>query len=182
MSHQSLHPGREKRAEDGRARQPHPTRAASESVRVLNQALAIAHHTVLACKQRYHVALRWHSPPLAAAALEHANDAKLHANRISERIAQLGGAPSPQPETLPHTGRSHAGNVLLATIREHLTASRAASESYAELGHFFAPFDDDTRKLLDEIAANEHERGDDLERLRDGMSAAPAADRPAETT
>src|SRR4051812_13154375 len=100
------------RAEDGRARQSTPTHDASQPIRVLNQALAIAQHTVLACKQRYHVALRCHSPPLAAAALEHANDAKLHANRIGERIARLGGTPDAPPETLPNAGRRHAGSVL----------------------------------------------------------------------
>ncbi len=181
MSHHSLHPGRDQRAENGRSRQSQPTREA-EAVKFLNQALSIAQQTVLACKQRYHVALRYHSPPLAAAALEHANDAKLHANRIGERIAQLGGTPDPAPETLPQRGRGQSGDVLLATIREHLTASRAASDSYGDLAHFFAAFDDDTRKLLDDIAANEHERGDDLERLRDAMTAQPAADLAVKTT
>lgn len=189
MSHHLWHPRAERRV-DSPARKPHPTRPesapgdAATGLRALNQALTIAHITVLFCKHRYHIALRHHSPPLAAAALEHANDAKLHANRITERIVRLGGTPEPSPETLPHCSRSDrdTGNVLLTTISEHLIASRAASESYAELATFFSPVDPETRKLLEDIAAGEHERGDDLSRLHDEISTGSAPGPLAETT
>src|SRR5437868_369146 len=68
------------------------------TVKVLNQTLLIAHIAVLRCKRQYRLALRHHSPPLAADALEHANEAKLHADRITERILQQGGKPDKSPD------------------------------------------------------------------------------------
>jgi bacterioferritin len=135
--------------------------------RVLNQALRVAELAVLSCKREYHIALRHRCPPLAAAALEHANDSKLHADRIRQRIVELGGKPDAPPDG-PHRSRirSAQGDSVAATVTEHLIASRAAAESYSETAAFFAPFDDDTRKLMDDIATEERERGDDLARLQ----------------
>ena len=67
------------------------------AVKVLNQALRIAQFTVLRSKRQYRMALRHHAPALAAAALEHANDARLQSDRIAERIV---GARRP-PGSLP---------------------------------------------------------------------------------
>jgi len=158
---------------------PHPDEDAATTLKLLNQALRIAHLTVLRCKRQYRIALRHHSPPLAAAALEHANDAKLHADRIAERIDQLGGKPDPAPDALPHRSRidPQKSDPAIVVIGEHLTASRAAVESYTEIATFFAAFDPVTQKLMEEIGANEQERGDDLARLRGEMTGPSSEDR-----
>ena len=87
------------------------------TVNVLNQALTIAHITVLRCKRQYRIALRHHSPPLAAAALEHANGAKEHVGRVTERIVQLGGKPNARlngriDDGMPQLLRSGSGTVI----------------------------------------------------------------------
>jgi len=158
------------------------TRTGSDTataLKILNQALKIADLTVLLCKRRYHTALRYHSPPLAAIALEHANDAKLFVDRLSERIVQLGGKPEPPSDSLPRMSPlpSPHNDPILAIIAEHIVASHVAVESYEEFAAFFAPFDASTHKLLQEIAAGERERGDDLARLRDELSKQSNASR-----
>jgi bacterioferritin len=142
------------------------------TVKVLNQALLVAGITVLRCKRQYRLALHHHSPPLAADALEHANEAKLQANRITERILQLGGKPDKSPDSLPQRSRieQDQGDTVSAVIAEHLLASRTAVESYREFAAFFAPFDPMTHTLTEEIAASEQERANDLARLRDQLS------------
>jgi bacterioferritin len=105
--------------------------------------LLIAHITVLRCKRQYRLALRHHSPPLAADALEHANEAKLQGDRITERILQLGGKPDKSPDALPHHTRTEQEEKIrsCAVIAELRLAARAAVESYHEFAGFFAPFD-----------------------------------------
>lgn len=146
------------------------------TVNVLNQALLIAHITVLRCKRQYRLALRHHLPPLAADALEHANEAKLQADRITERIRQLGGKANKSPDTLPHRNRieQDQSDPVIAVIAEHLLTSRAAVESYREFAAFFAPFDSMTHKLIEEIAAGEQERINELARLDNQLSKQPA--------
>ena len=142
------------------------------TVNVLNQALTIAHITVLRCKRQYRIALRHHSPPLAAAALEHSNGAKEHVGRVTERIVQLGGKPNASPDALPHRSRidRYESDPVIAVISEHLLASRDAVESYREFTAFFASFDPATHQLIEEIAAGEQARGNDLAHLHDQLS------------
>ncbi|MDJ0346766.1 ferritin-like domain-containing protein [Streptomyces sp. H10-C2] len=46
-----------------------------------------------------------YSEPVAAEFLEHAQEEQIHADKLAQRIAQLGGEPDFDPETL--SGRSH---------------------------------------------------------------------------
>jgi bacterioferritin len=157
---------------------------AATAVSILNQALLVAQIAVLRCKRQYRLALRHHSPPLAADALEHANEAKLQADRITERIAQLGGKPDESPDALPHQTRidEHQGDALAVLIAEHLLASRAAVESYHEFAAFFAAFDPITQTLIEEVAAGEQERANDLVRLQDPSSNQAGVDHPVTDT
>ena len=138
--------------------------AAMTATEMLNRALAMARVMALRCEREYHTALRLHSPPLAGAALEHANDAGGHARRIRERMRELGGEINqPAEAALPsqRTARE-ADNPLAAVIADDLSAARAAVDGYREIAAFFATFDPPTRELLDQIIQGENERADDL--------------------
>ena len=67
---------------------------------ILNQALATEIVCVLRYKRHYFMATGLNKDAVAAEFLEHANDEQSHADRIAERITQLGGAPDFNPEGL----------------------------------------------------------------------------------
>jgi bacterioferritin len=105
-----------------------------------------------------------HAGPVAEEFLEHAGEEQQHADLISERIVQLGGAPNLSPDGL--LSRSHSeyveGKDLVDMIKEDLVAERIAIDSYREIAAFFAPFDGTTRRMIEEIQAKEEEHADDL--------------------
>jgi len=136
-------------------------------VAVLNEALATEIVCVLRYKRHYFMAQGIHAQAVAQEFLEHANEEQGHADRIAERITQLGGAPDFNPEGL--ATRSHSeyveGNSLVDMIREDLVAERIAIDSYGEIVRFFGDRDITSRRLMEEILANEEEHADDLNKL-----------------
>ena len=134
------------------------------AVRVLNAALATELVCVLRYKRHYFMASGIHSGPVAAEFREHAGEEQEHADRIAERIVQLGGAPDFAPDGL--STRSHSeyveGRTLVDMIKEDLVAERIAIDSYREMIAYFSTFDTTTRKMLEEITATEEEHADDL--------------------
>jgi bacterioferritin len=135
--------------------------------RVLNDALATELVCVLRYKRHYFMAQGIHSAPVKAEVQQHAAEEQGHADRIAERIVQLGGAPNFSPEGL--LSRSHAeyveGANLLDMIGEDLVAERIAIDSYREMAVWFASFDSTTQRMLEEIQAVEEEHADDLAEL-----------------
>ena len=143
-------------------------RADREAVlKLLNESLATEIVCVLRYKRHYYMASGIHAHTAASEFLEHANTEQSHADRIAERIVQLGGAPDLNPDTL--TARSHAeyveGATLRDMLRENLVAERIAIESYADFVRYLGDDDPTTRRLLEEILANEEEHADDLKTL-----------------
>jgi bacterioferritin len=136
-------------------------------VAVLNEALATEIVCVLRYKRHYFMATGIHAQAVAQEFLEHANDEQGHADRIAERITQLGGDPDFNPEGL--ATRSHSeyveGESLIDMIRENLVAERIAIESYGEIIRFLGDRDITTRRLMEEILAVEEEHADDLRDL-----------------
>jgi len=142
--------------------------------KVLNEALATEIICVLRYKRHYFMAKGIHSAPVAAEFLEHANEEQAHADRIAERIVQLGGEPDFSPEGL--ASRSHSeyveGVSLVDMIQEDLVAERIAIDSYREIARYFAGFDSTTRKMIEEIQASEEEHADDLADLLEHLPPA----------
>jgi bacterioferritin len=134
------------------------------AIKVLNEALATEIVCVLRYKRHYFMAKGIHAGPVAEEFLEHAGEEQQHADLISERIVQLGGAPNLSPDGL--LSRSHSeyveGKDLVDMIKEDLVAERIAIDSYREIAAFFAPFDGTTRRMIEEIQAKEEEHADDL--------------------
>ena len=75
---------------------------ARRSIDVLNEALATEIVCVLRYKRHYFMATGIHANAVAAEFLEHANEEQGHADRIAERITQLGGEPELQPGRARH--------------------------------------------------------------------------------
>ena len=97
-------------------------------IKVLNAALATEIVCVLRYKRHYYMASGIHANSVATEFLAHANEEQGHADRIAERITQLGGAPDFSPDGL--LTRSHSdyveGDDLVDMIKENLVAERIA--------------------------------------------------------
>ncbi|HET7674428.1 MAG TPA: ferritin-like domain-containing protein [Gammaproteobacteria bacterium] len=143
-------------------------RANRETVlRLLNEALATELICTLRYKRHYFMATGIHAQSVAAEFLEHANDEQEHADRIAQRITQLGGEPDFSPDTLTH--RSHAeykeGRDLVDMIHEDLVAERIAIDSYREMANYMGREDPTSRRMMEDILAQEEEHADDLVNL-----------------
>ena len=136
-------------------------------IRILNEALATEIVCVLRYKRHYFMAQGIHAQAVAQEFLEHANEEQGHADRIAERITQIGGEPDFSPDGL--ATRSHSeyveGDTLVDMIREDLVAERVAIESYSEIVRFLGDRDITTRRMMEEILANEEQHADDLQNL-----------------
>ena len=133
-------------------------------IKLLNEALATEIVCVLRYKRHYFVATGIDAQPVANEFLEHANEEQQHADRISQRIVQLGGTPNLSPEGM--LTRSHSeyveGSDLISMIKENLVAERIAIDSYREMIGYLGENDPTTRRMMEEILATEEEHADDL--------------------
>ena len=137
------------------------------AVKLLNEALATEIVCTLRYRRHHYMATGIHYQAIADEFMEHAREEQVHADRIAERIRQLGGAPDFNPEGL--LTRSHAqyaeGTSLLDMIKEDLIAERIAIESYMELIRYFGENDPTSRRLMEEVLQQEEEHADDMATL-----------------
>ena len=133
-------------------------------VKLLNGALATELVCVLRYRRHHYTADGLASPAIAEEFLVHANEELGHADRIARRIVQLGGEPDFNPEGL--LGRGHAdydtSKDLKAMIRANLVAERIAVESYRQMIGMLADKDSTTRRMLEDILADEEKHADEL--------------------
>ncbi|NDZ16219.1 bacterioferritin [Variovorax sp. WS11] len=133
-------------------------------VKLLNDALATELVCVLRYKRHYFTASGEASPAIADEFLVHANEESAHADKIAERIVQLGGDPDFNPQTLRE--RSHAdydeSKELQAMVRANLVAERIAIETYRQMISLIGDKDPTTRRMLEEILTDEEEHADEL--------------------
>ncbi|MCU1628463.1 MAG: bacterioferritin [Pseudonocardia sp.] len=133
-------------------------------LRVLQEALATEIVCVLRYKQHQYAAKGLDAEPVAKEFAEHAGEEQEHADRLAARIAQLGGVPDMNPETL--TGRSHSqyttAERLIDMIKENLVAERVAIASYTEIIKWIGDGDVTTRRIFEEILEVEEEHADDM--------------------
>jgi len=131
---------------------------------VLNQALATEIVCVLRYKRHFYSAKGLNKDAVAAEFLQQASEEQAHADRIAERITQLGGDPDLNPATL--TQRSHSeyvtGHDLVDMIQENLVAERIAISSYNEIIRFLGDKDITSRRMIEEILAVEEEHANDM--------------------
>jgi len=133
-------------------------------VKLLNDALATELVCVLRYKRHYFTADGVASPKIAEEFLVHANEESGHADRIAERIVQLGGDPDFNPSKL--LARSHAdydeSKDLQSMVRANLVAERIAVEAYRQMIVLIGDKDPTTRRMLEDILADEEEHADEL--------------------
>ncbi|MGC4087695.1 MAG: ferritin-like domain-containing protein [Polyangiaceae bacterium] len=152
-------------------------------LRLLNEALA----TEIVCTLRYrrHYFMSGSLGGIAGFAvrselLQHAKEEQEHADRIAERIVQLGGEPNFNPEGL--SSRSHAdyseGSELADMLREDLIAERIAIDTYSEIIRYIGDKDVTTRRLFEDILEQEEEHADELSDFLRRLSGLPRAISP----
>ncbi len=133
-------------------------------IRLLNDSLATELVCTLRYKRHYFTAAGLSSPKIADEFLVHANEETRHADRIAQRIVQLGGEPDFSPSSLMQ--RSHADYNdaldLKAMIKANLIAERVAIEAYTQMIALIGDKDPTTKRLIEDILSNEQEHADEL--------------------
>ena len=133
-------------------------------IALLNDSLATEWVCVLRYRRHHFTAAGLASPKIAEEFLVHANEELGHADRLARRIVQLGGTPDLSPATL--LARSHAAYdeslSLKDMIRANLVAERVAIETYSQLVALIGDKDISTRRLLEDILADEQQHADEL--------------------
>ncbi|WP_339802019.1 ferritin-like domain-containing protein [uncultured Marinobacter sp.] len=142
-------------------------------INILNEALATEIVCTLRYKSHYFRADGINANVAAAEFLEHANQEQQHADWLAERIVQLGGKPNFSPDGL--LSRSHAefieGENLREMITEDLVAERIAIDSYREIIRYLGDDDPTSRRILEDILAQEEEHADDMAGLLQDLPA-----------
>jgi bacterioferritin len=134
------------------------------TIDILNEALATEIVCVLRYMHHYFMATGVHGKGVADEFKEHADAERDHADRIAERIQQLGGKPDFNPRSLVERSATQyiEGETLADMIREDLIAERVVIEVYTEMIRYFGDKDPTTRTLVEEILADEEEHASDL--------------------
>ena len=142
-----------------------------EVIAVLNEVLA----TEIVCWMRYsrHAisATGINRAQVAGEFTEHAESERGHAMLAAERISQLGGEPDFDPATLAaraHTTYETFDDAdLEGMLRDNLAAERIVITTYQEIIRWLGDGDPTTRRLLEDILADEEEHADDIVDLLD---------------
>ena len=133
-------------------------------VKLLNDSLATELVCVLRYKRHHFTATGLASPKIAEEFGIHAKEESGHADRLAQRIVQLGGEPDFSPDSL--SLRSHAAyddsGDLKAMIKANLIAERVAIESYSQLIKLIGGKDATTRRLLEDILSDEQAHAEEL--------------------
>ncbi len=152
-------------------------------IRLLNEALATELVCTLRYKRHYYMAKGIHAQAVQAEFLEHAEQEQAHADAIAARIVQIGGEPDFNPDVL--SKRSHAeyveGDTIVDMLRENLVAERVAIESYGEVIRYIGDNDPTTRRLMEQVLADEEEHAEDLVTLMESYfgGASPGKGEPS---
>ena len=133
----------------------------------MNDALATEIVCVLRYKRHYYMAIGIHAEPVSAEFLEHATQEQEHADKLAERITQLGGEPNLNPDGLVSRSATEyvEGTSLVDMIREDLAAERVAIDTYGEMIRYVGADDPTTRRVFEGILAQEEEHANDLRDL-----------------
>ena len=135
-----------------------------EIIRLLNASLATELVCVLRYKRHYFMASGLKASIAADEFLEHATQEAEHADKLAERIVQLGGEPEFNPDLLSKNSHAQyvAGNSLKEMVYEDLVAERIAVDSYREIIQYIGEKDPTTRRIFEDILAQEEEHADDM--------------------
>jgi bacterioferritin len=149
-----------------------------QAIGILNEALATEIVCVLRYQFHYFMATGIHSAAVAEEFRQHATEEQEHANRVAERIKQLGGKPEMNPALVAQTSHTQyiEGTSLADMIREDLVAERIAIDTYREIVKYFGDKDPTSRTMMEEILAKEEEHADELADLLFAVEPETGAD------
>ncbi|HEY3197471.1 MAG TPA: ferritin-like domain-containing protein [Nitrospirales bacterium] len=137
---------------------------------LLNEALASELLCVQRYQRRYSLASAISSQVVKAEFLKHALEEQTHADLIAHRIIELGGEPNLSPDgSLGARAFEYVeGQSVTDMITEDLIAERIAIDSYQQIIISLGNDDPTTKRLLEDILANEAEHAEDLTNLLRG--------------
>ena len=138
-----------------------------KTITILNEALATEIVCVLRYMHHYFMATGVHAMAVRDEFKEHADAEREHADRIADRIQQLGGKPDFNPASLVERSASQyaEGKSLSDMIKEDLIAERIVIEVYQQMIRHFADHDPTTRIMIEDILKDEEEHASDLSDL-----------------
>lgn len=138
-----------------------------KTVQILNEALATEIVCVLRYMHHYFMATGIHAMSVRDEFKEHADAEREHADKIADRIQQLGGKPDFNPKSLLERSASQyvEGSNLAEMVKEDLIAERIVIEVYTEMIRYFGDNDPTTRILIEGILRDEEEHASDLSDL-----------------
>jgi bacterioferritin len=140
-------------------------------LRLLNESLATEWVCALRYKRHYYMASGIKASVAAEEFLEHAIQELEHADKLAERIVQLGGEPDLNPDNLSKNAHAQyvEGKNLKEMVLEDLVAERIAIDSYREIIQFIGESDPTSRRIFEDILAQEEEHADDMADLLKGL-------------
>lgn len=138
-----------------------------KTIQILNDALATEIVCVLRYMHHYFMATGVHAMSVRNEFKEHADAEREHADKIADRIQQLGGKPDFNPKSLLERSASQyvEGSNLAEMVKEDLIAERIVIEVYTEMIRYFGDNDPTTRILIEGILRDEEEHASDLSDL-----------------
>jgi|HubBroStandDraft_6_1064221.scaffolds.fasta_scaffold377755_2 bacterioferritin len=138
-----------------------------KTVSILNDALATEIVCVLRYMHHYFMATGVHAMAVRDEFKEHADAEREHADKIADRIQQLGGKPDFNPASLLERSASQyaEGKSLSDMIKEDLIAERIVIEVYQKMIRYFGDDDPTTRVMIEGILRDEEEHAADLSDL-----------------
>lgn len=139
----------------------------NKAIDILNEALATEIVCVLRYLHHYFMATGVHGMSVRDEFKEHADAEREHADRLADRIQQLGGRPDFNPKSLLERSASQyvEGSDLAEMIKEDLVAERIVIEVYSEMIRYFGTNDPTTRIMIEDILKDEEEHASDLSDL-----------------
>lgn len=138
-----------------------------QTISILNEALATEIVCVLRYMHHYFMATGVHGMAVRDEFKEHADAEREHADKIAERIQELGGKPDFNPGSLVNRSVSQyvEGETLADMIKEDLIAERIVIEVYQKMIRHFGNDDPTTRIMIEHILREEEEHASDLSDL-----------------
>ena len=138
-----------------------------KTISILNEALATEIVCVLRYMHHYFMATGVHAMAVRDEFKEHADAEREHADKIADRIQQLGGKPDFNPASLIERSASQyaEGKSLSDMIKEDLIAERIVIEVYQKMIRYFGNDDPTTRLMIEHILRDEEEHAADLSDL-----------------
>lgn len=163
MDIQKVRSEAQKSIADGAVTQDYPLDV-EQACKLLNDALATEILCVLRYRHHQIIAKGIDRIQVSAEFEEHALEEERHMLMIAERINQLGGNPDFNPATIMQRTATEygSGTTLVEMIKEDLIAERVAIMVYRQMIEWFGAADPTTRRMLEEILADEEEHANDL--------------------